>query len=139
MNVKGKQMVDATAPLTLKVRRADINGAVARDPEHCVVARAATRTMGDEVLGVKIGACVAYVELSDCIVRYAVSEETKRLVRGYDAAGVYPVGIPARLLVPSRKLGKYAGKPRAKGNADGSRGPSVRNAKTPWLRHVNQP
>lgn len=140
MKVNNKPVVDAVAPLTVKIGSRDRTGAEIRNPERCVVARAVRRTLNGDIVGVKIGAQKAYVEYGDRVVRYQVPKETREMVRAYDAAGFYPTGVTARLVPvpPTHRLGTQ-NKPSGKKSKGGTAAPSIRNASRPWLRHLNQP
>lgn len=137
-NLPDAPLVDATKPLAGKVRRADRVGAQSRNPEACVVARAAARVANGSILGIKVGAKFAYVHFGDRIERYVVSMETRNMVKAYDASDYYPTGVPFKLSPPSaaNSLGSRAGqKPSPK---TGKGAPNLRSKTTPWLRHVNQ-
>lgn len=135
---KGVPVVDAEFPVEFKTARRDVDGAVSRNPEKCVVARGARRSLNGAVRAVKIGAMFAYIYDGDKVLRYRLSQETREMVRAYDAIKHYPTGVPVKLLpvCKSQKLGTHqAGRKAVK---PGTGKPNVRTAARPWLRHANQ-
>jgi hypothetical protein len=134
-------MVDAVGGLEVTIKPRDVKGAVSRNPEQCVVARAIGRALADGVKGVKIGAHVAYVEFDDHVERYVISEETRAMIKAYDKLDYYPAGVVARLLQPSpaRALGAATKRPAGKKTNERTGNAGVRSTKSSWLRHVDQP
>lgn len=132
---KGIPLRDAKNPINLKIRRQDIDGAVDRNPENCVVARSVKRSFNGSVAAVKIGAQFAYVYDGKQVLRYRLSSETKDMIRAYDSAGFYPTGVPAKLLpvCKSQRLGN--GKPQGGPKKDTGK---PRSKTRPFLRHIQQ-
>lgn len=135
----GLPLVDATEGLTVKLKNIDRIDAEMRNPGNCVVSKAVQRHLGDDVVGVRIGARMAYVNYGDHVKRFVVSCETSDMIRAYDLAGYFPVGVTAKLLPipPSRILGKASGghTPKKERTMPSST-PVV--ASRPWLRHLHQ-
>lgn len=130
-------MIDATEFVEFIVRPRDIRSAVPRNPEKCVAARGLKRILNGSVKGVKIGAHTAYVHQGTHIERYIISEETKKMIRAYDAAGFYPSGVVVKLRPPSSSV-KLGASHHGRVGKKSKGGKNVRSASTPWLRHIGQ-
>lgn len=79
----GRVIIDSTKPLALRVRPADIKGAVCRDHERCVIANAVRRSK--RAPWVNVGADVVIVGVTDKTgVRYKLDSLGKEVVRHFD-------------------------------------------------------
>lgn len=135
----GLPLVDSTEGLTVKLKNADRVNAQMRNPGSCVVSKAFQRSLGEGVVGVRIGARMAYVNYGTHVERFMVSAETSDMIRAYDLAGYFPVGVTAKLLPipPSRTIGSASGgHTPSSGRNQTSKAPAVTSR--PWLRHLHQ-
>lgn len=133
----GLPLVDSTRELTVQIKNADRTDAIARDPGSCVVSKAVQRESGPDVVGVFIGARMAYVSHGDWVERFMVSAETSDMIRAYDLSGYFPVGVSAKLtpIPPSRALGKASGG-HTPSNQIKELHPKEPVTKRKWLRHL---
>ena len=84
----GTPVRDATTDLRVIIKPCDIKGAVQKDPENCVFAKACRRSFGTKkVLFLRR---VAYVELPDenggsKVERFSMTESVHNLIRDFDS------------------------------------------------------
>ena len=110
MTKKGKRffektpVVDATAPLTIVVRAADIKKGVRHDPMSCAFATASSRLFGSTAA--YFARTVAYVDFVDRdnvrrVHRFMLHDDARRMIKEFDATGqAQPAGYV--LSPPSR-------------------------------------
>jgi len=82
---RGYTRRDATEPLTIRIARADVSKSVARDPDACIVARAAVRRK--DIVEASIGAKLAYVVFKaqpKIAYRYEVSSKDAARIHDFD-------------------------------------------------------
>jgi hypothetical protein len=124
-------VIDATAPLTLKVTQHDIDTATPRDAGACALARCALRQRG--VVNVRIGATTAFVQYHDHVERYVIDKADRPRLTVFDkdryfAPGIYTLLPPP----PGRRVGDRVGKGSSGSNVRTGRAANVDRA--PSLR-----
>ncbi len=102
--LNGKNIVDATEPLAIRVTRKDVNVAKAKSPTTCALAKGCLHD--SKVLSARIGVKVALIELDGEIKRYGVLPEDARKIRAFDNAHYFQPGTYT-LVPPKTKLGVH--------------------------------
>lgn len=80
-----RRIKDATDDLVIRVKPEDIGGAICRDHQKCVVAKAIMRQRKSTAKWVDVGNCVVIVGTSKSTgLRYVLSGQAKQQVRFFD-------------------------------------------------------
>jgi hypothetical protein len=131
MTTPNTTLIDATAPVTVKIGAQDQN-AVQASPSGCVIANRLQRMPG--VHDVRVGAKTVRIQRQDGWHRYDLDPDSAAAVRAYDLAGQpMPVGFRVTLTPPARPLtsrqGERQGSKRrsGKGHHVSTRRPSTRS------------
>src|SRR5690349_11953607 len=81
----GKRISDAKGDITIRVKAADIKGAVCRDHQKCVIARAILRQRASTAKWVDVGNAVVLIGTGEKTgKRYRLSGQAKEQVRFFD-------------------------------------------------------
>lgn len=123
MKRRGLNVVDATAPLVIKVSQRDIEKATQADAGECAIAKGCKRLPG--VGDVRIGASIAFVDYNDRVERYVLAPEDRKRIDVFDEDGYFKPGEYTLLPPPpEKKIGARVGtKP----------GSNTRNKKAPGV------
>lgn len=125
-----KRIKDAKQDLTIHVKAQDIGGAICRDHQKCVVARAIMRQRGLTTHWVDVGNTVVLIGTGkNTGRRYSVRGRAKEQIRFFDENDGRFAPCDVVLSAPGNKnhrplgsrIGEYKNKPRAK-----KRGPNKR-------------
>lgn len=108
MRMNGKNVLDATTTLTLKVTSNDVKKAVSNDPNNCAIAKSLKRSY--RPLNVIVKNMYVYVENEVYWERFMISVEDRKMIRVFDKekyfrAGYYTLLVPS----PSFRLGYKKG------------------------------
>lgn len=136
-----KPIVDATRPLKIVIQGDDLVGARRSDPSACPAANATRRQKG--VLDVRIGACIARIEYAQKTVRYALSQNDRAVIAGFDGGiAAFAAGYTLTLEPPrsqdakvpplGARRGVVPGSNRRSGEQDG-----VIRRRRASLRHID--
>lgn len=108
MRRRKKPVVDATAPMVVKVTQRDIDRAIQGDPENCAVALGCKRKPG--VADIRVGATTAFVDYADRVERYVIDRDTRERLAVFDRDGYFAVGTYILNPPPvGRRIGDRAG------------------------------
>ncbi len=130
--LNGKEIVDATEPLTISVTKRDLKKARQRNPMCCALAQGCAHL--DGVVSSRIGTKIALIELEDKVQRYAVQPEDTEKIRAFDNANYFQAGTYT-LVPPEKKLGVHTVGHHKKYKS----GPSEKRvSQQPPLRHVHR-
>lgn len=131
MNIKGKRVVDATKPLTLKITKTDVKNGQSKLPDSCAAAVTAKRQCKGS-LGVRVHLSRVYVEYPDKIVRYFTPASLRTEIISFDRGhefepGEYTVAAPYETnKLGVKRKGQVVQSQRPKGRSDRPDRPRLR-------------
>lgn len=102
---EGRKMVDATAPLTIRITPRDINNSKVRSPDDCAIAKACRRILHTEV---KVHLSRTYVldKEKGVWVRFKTPQRAARELIAYDRGGSFAPGdYTLSCISPNARLG----------------------------------
>ncbi len=96
------KVIDALAPLSLEVTKADIDGSKQKDPANCAFACAVKRGLGANAA--YFMRSMAYVEFSDRVIRYEMPGTMQKEIVAFDRAkAMEPGTYHLKPLAPSSR------------------------------------
>lgn len=143
MKMHGKDVIDAVKPLSVTITAGDLAKAQPQDPTACAIAQSLRREKG--VTRVSVGASMVYVVFatdSSKVVRYALSNNERALIKAFDKQGQFPCGYRVRLepVPASRQIGARAGGAQGTNKRSGAGGNALQRAsRSQPTRHVATP
>lgn len=129
-SLAGKPIMDAKAPMKVKVTRRDINKAKKASPMSCALAKGLTRD--EHIVSVRVGVKVALVEFKDRVVRFELKPQDTEKIRAFDYARYFEPGI-VELMPPKKKLGIHTINHRKKPSGPNS---GIHVTRRKPMRHV---